>query len=188
MRSMMLVSLAACMALGACGKGGESVSMTNASMDQVAKVQAAKLQPGQWEMRMEQISSETTGGSGNLPAMPKMPPSTTKVCLTEAQVNDPKAVFGGAPQMQKNCVYDSFTMRGGKIDAKLHCDMGNIKVEGTNTGTFTETAFTSESHSTVSGLPGGMTTKSHMKMDAKRLGECQPGDLKAGDTKAPPQG
>jgi len=188
MRSMMLVPLATCMALAACGKGGESVSMTNASMEQVAEVQTAKLQPGQWEMRMEQISSETTGGSGNLPTMPKMPPSTTKICLTEAQVNDPKSIFGGAPQMQKNCVYDSFTMKDGKIDAKLHCTMGQIKVEGTNTGTFSATEFTSDSQSTVTGLPGGITTKTHLKMNGKRLGECQPGDLKAGDTKAPTAG
>lgn len=185
MRSTMLVPLTACVLLAACGKSEDSVSMTNATLDQVAKVQTAKLQPGQWDMRIEQVSSETSGGSANLPKMPKIPASSTKVCLTEEQVNNPQGIFGGASPMQKNCVYDSFTMSGGKIDAKMHCAMGDIKVEGTNSGTFSATEIASESHTIVSGLPGGMTTKSHLKMNGKRLGECQPGDLKAGDTKAP---
>ncbi len=185
MRSTMLVPLAACVLLAACGKGEDSVSMTNASLEDVAKAQTAKLQPGQWEMRIEQVSSETSGGSGNLPQMPKVPASSTKVCLTEEQVNNPQGILGGASPMQKNCVYDSFTMAGGKIDAKMRCTMGDIKVEGTNSGTFSATEIASESHTTVTGLPGGMTSKSQLKMNGKRLGECQPGDLKAGDTKAP---
>jgi hypothetical protein len=185
MRYTMPATLAACMLLAACSKGGESVSMSNAPVEQVAKAQAGKLQPGEWEMRAEQVSSEATGGASNMPPMPKMPPTSTKVCLTEEQVNDPASIFGSAAQMQQNCVYDSFTMKDGKVDAKLHCTMGDIKVEGTTTGTFSATEIASESHTTVSGLPGGMTTKSHMKIAGKRLGDCQPGDVKAGETKAP---
>lgn len=132
-------------------------------------------------MRIEQVSS----GSGNLPQMPKVPASTTKIRLTEEQVNNPQGIFGGASPMQKNCVYDSFTMAGGRIDTKVHCAKGDIKVEGTNSGTLSATEIASESHTTVTGLPGGRTTKSHLKMNGKRLGECQSGDLKAGDTKAP---
>ncbi len=120
--------------------------------------------------------------------MPKVPPSTTKVCLTAEQINNPSSIFGSASPMQKNCVYDTFNMKDGKIDAKMHCAMGDIKIEGTSTGTFSATEMASESHSTVSGLPGGMSMKTHMKLDGKRLGECQPGDVKAGDTKAPAAG
>lgn len=188
MRSTMLTAVCACMLLAACGKSDDSVSMNDASVEDVAKVQAAKLEPGQWEMRIEQISSETSGGSSNMPQMPKVPATSMKVCLTPEQVNNPQSILGNAGPMQKNCVYDSFTMNDGKIDAKMHCTMGDIKVEGTNSGTFSATAITSESHTTVSGLPGGMTTKSHMKMEGKRLGECQPGDLKAGADKAPAAG
>lgn len=192
MRLTMPATVAVCVLLAACGKGGDkngdNVAMSNASVADVAKVQAAKLQPGQWEMRIEQVSSETSGGSGNMPQMPKVPPSTAKVCLTAEQTNDPTSLFGSASPMQKNCVYDSFSMKDGKIDAKMHCTMGDIKVAGTSTGTFSATEMASESHSEITGLPGGMSMKTHMKMDGKRLGECQPGDIKAGDTKAPAAG
>ncbi len=69
MRLTMPATLAVCVLLAACSKGGDkngdNVAMSNASVADVAKVQAAKLQPGEWEMRIEQVSSETTGGSGN---------------------------------------------------------------------------------------------------------------------------
>lgn len=188
MRPIMPATLAVCVLLTACSKSGENVSMSNASVSDVAKVQAAKLQPGQWEMRIEQVSSETIGGTSNLPQTPKMPPTTTRVCLTAEQVNDPASLFGSGSPMLKNCVYDVFTMKDGKVDAKMHCSMGDMKVEGTSSGTFSATEMATESHSTVSGLPGGMTMKTHMKLDGRRLGECQPGDVRAGATAAPAAG
>ena len=66
MRLTMPATVAVCVLLAACGKGGDkngdNVAMSNASVADVAKVQAAKLQPGQGEMRVEQVSSETSGG------------------------------------------------------------------------------------------------------------------------------
>jgi hypothetical protein len=173
------MAIATVLMLAACGKGGDSVSMKNASIDEVAKTQTAKIQPGEWEMTMEMVSEETKGGPPNMPAPPKMPPMTNKICITKEQVDNPKGLFGGGmDQMKKDCTYDSFEMNDGKIDSKMHCTMGAIKVVATNTGTFSGTEISSDTTSTVTGLPGGMSTTSHMKMSGKRLGECQPSDIR----------
>lgn len=176
--------LAACALLSACGKQGtgDGVSMTNASVSDVARTQVAKLQPGEWRIRVEQVSSATTGGPSNLPAPPKAPPGDFKICLTPEQVDRPEGMFSpGMAQMKNSCTYDRFSMAGGKIDAKMHCAMpGGMKVEGTNSGTFTATTITSDSNTKVTGLPGGMTNTSHIRMEGTRLGDCKPGDLKAG--------
>jgi hypothetical protein len=183
MRLTKPITITALLMLAACGKSGDSVSMKNASIDDVAKAQTTKIQPGEWEMTMEMVSQEAKGGPPNMPTPPKMPPMTNKICITKEQVDNPKGLFGGGmDQMKKDCTYDSFEMSGGKIDAKMHCTMGGIKVEATNSGTFSSTEISSDSISTVTGLPGGMSTTSHMKMSGKRFGECQPADIKMPST------
>lgn len=178
MRSIAPVTIVALLALAACNKsGGDSVSMKNASLEDVAKTQKAKIQPGEWEVTVEMIDQKVTGGPSGMPVPPKMPPQTMKTCITPEQVNRPEGMFsGGMEGLKKNCTYDSFAMVDGKIDAKMHCAMPNgMKIEATNTGTFSGTEISSDSTSTVTGLPGGMSSSSHTKMTAKRVGECPAG-------------
>jgi len=178
MRSIAPITIVALLALAACNKqGGDSVSMKNASLDEVAKTQSAKIQPGEWEVTVEMVDQKVTGGPANMPAAPKLPPQTMKTCITPEQVNRPESMFsGGMGDMKQNCTYDSFSMDGGKIDAKMHCRMPNgMKIEATNSGTFSATELSSDSNSTVTGLPGGMSSSSHTRMTAKRVGECTAG-------------
>lgn len=183
MRSIAPITIVALLALAACGKqGGDSVSLKNASIDDVARTQKAKIQPGEWQMTVEMIDQKVTGGPPGMPAMPKSPPVVTKTCITPEQVNRPEGMFsGGMGDLKKDCTYDSFSMADGKIDAKMHCQMPNgMKIEATNSGTFSATELSSDSSSTVTGLPGGMTSSSHTKLTAKRIGEC------ATETEQPP--
>lgn len=175
MRSITPITIVALLALAACDKpGGDSVSMKNVSLEDVAKTQKAKIQPGEWEVTVEMIDQKITGGPANMPTPPKLPPQTMKTCITPEQVNRPEGMFsGGMDGLKKNCTYDSFSMADGKIDAKMHCTMpSGMKIEATNTGTFSPTGISSDSNSTVTGLPGGMTSSSHTRMSAKRVGEC----------------
>ncbi|MVW57158.1 DUF3617 domain-containing protein [Sphingomonas chungangi] len=177
MRSIAPITIVALMALAACSKSGDSVSMKNASIDEIAKTQSAKIQPGEWEVTVEMVDQTITGGPPDMPTPPKLPPQTMKTCITPEQVNRPEGMFsGGMDGLKKNCTYDSFSMAGGKIDAKMHCQMPNgMKIEATNSGTFSATEISSDSTSSVTGLPGGMSSSSHTKMTAKRVGECTAG-------------
>jgi len=129
----------------------------DASLEDVAKTQKAKIQPGEWQVTMEMIDQKVTGGPPGMPAMPKSPPVTTKTCITPEQVNRPEGMFsGGMDSLKKNCTYDSFSMADGKIDAKMHCQMPDgMKIEATNSGTFSATELSSDSTSSVTGLPVG---------------------------------
>ncbi|MDH7640950.1 DUF3617 domain-containing protein [Sphingomonas oryzagri] len=178
MRSIAPITIVALLALAACNKpGSDSVSMKNASLEDVAKTQKAKIQPGEWEVTVEMVDQKITGGPANMPTPPRLPPQTMKTCITPEQVNRPEGMFsGGMDGLKKNCTYDSFSMADGKIDAKMHCAMpSGMKIEATNTGTFSPTEISSDSNSTVTGLPGGMTSSSHTRMSAKRVGECAAG-------------
>ena len=177
MRSIAPITIVALLALTACGKQGNSASLKNVSIDEVAKTQSAKIQPGEWQVTVEMIDQKVTGGPANMPAPPKLPPQTMKTCITPEQVNRPEGMFsGGMEGLKKNCTYDSFSMADGKIDAKMHCTMPDgMKIVATNSGTFTATGLSSDSTSAVTGLPGGMSSSSHTRMTAKRVGECPAG-------------
>jgi hypothetical protein len=178
MRSIAPITVVALLALAACNKqDGGSVSMKNASLEDVAKTQKGKIQPGEWEVTIQTIDQKISGGPPGMPAMPKSPPITTKTCITPEQVNRPEGMFsGGTERLKKDCIYDSFSMADGKIEAKMHCQMPNgMKIEATNSGTFSETELSSDSTSSVTGLPGGMSSSSHTKMSGKRVGECAAG-------------
>ncbi|WP_454884785.1 DUF3617 domain-containing protein [Sphingomonas oryzagri] len=175
MRSTASIAIVALLALVACNKqSGDSVSMKNASLEDVAKTQKAKIQPGEWEVTVEMVDQKITGGPSGMPVPPKMPPQTMKTCITPDQVNRPEGMFsGGMDGLKKNCTYDSFAMVDGKIDANMHCNMPNgMKIQAVNSGTFSATELSSDSTSTLTGLPGGMSSSSHTRMTAKRVGKC----------------
>lgn len=188
MRSTTPAVLGATLLLAACGKGGDNLSLHNASVDQVAATQAVdKLQPGEWEVTAEVVKQETTGGSSALGQPPKLPPSTAKICITPEQASRPEAMFAskGFDQFRKSCVYDRFDMAGGKMSADMHCDLGagGPKVKTSTSGTFSASDMTTEGNTEVS-MPGGMTMKTETKMTAHRVGECQPGDAQPDVPKA----
>lgn len=169
------LGLLAALALAGCDKG-PSVKMTNASVDQVMNQQAAavKMKPGEWEVTAEVADMKMTGAPAGMP-QPQQTKVVTKNCLTPEQVEKPTAMFGqGMQQFKNSCVYDTFEMKGGKLEAKMHCDTpGGQKVTANTEGSFSETSMSSETESTVSGLPNGMTMSSKTKISGKRLGECK---------------
>jgi len=172
--------VAGCMVLIAAGLAGcgkePTVSLTNASVEEVANSQAAavKMKPGKWEITVETLDTKVTGAPAGAPPMPKQAKATTETCLTQEQVDKPTAVLGGPMQQFKDsCTYDKFAMTGGKLDAAMHCNLpGGQKVTGTTTGSFSETEMSTETASNVTGLPNGMGVSNRMKVTGRRVGEC----------------
>jgi Tfp pilus assembly protein PilX len=175
---MRIVTSLACLTLVAVAgcKQQPSVKMTNATLDQVANQQAAtvKMKPGEWEITAETLDMKMTGAPAGMPPMPQQTKVTTKICLTQDQVDKPTAMFGqGMEQFKKSCVYDNFEMKGGKVNATMHCDLPQgQKVTATTHGTFSDTSMSTESESKVSGMPNGMGVSTKMKMTGNRVGEC----------------
>lgn len=174
-RALLLVSIA--LPVAACGSK-PTVEEKNASVEQVAKDvrEASKgsdfVKPGKWQstVTIEQMS------------MPGLPPQaaahmkdmmagthTTETCLTPEEAKQPNGkFFSGNDQ----CRYDHFTMRGGKIDAEMHCTQHGMSQAMQMNGTYSPEAYQMHMKSTSEGGPSGASVNMEMTVKARRVGEC----------------
>lgn len=175
-------------ALAGCNKQ-PSVTAENASVGEVAaKVAKARgeeelISPGRWE------------GTVTIKAMdvPGLPPEQQKMmaahagqarpivaCVTPEDAKARKAFLTG--DEMKSCRYDSFSMAGGKIDAKLSCDQAGAKVAATIKGTYAPDRYTIDMTSAVAGMAGtgGAPMTTTVSVDSKRVGECRGDERKRG--------
>jgi hypothetical protein len=174
---LLLATLA--LPLAACG--GPAVNEENASVEEVSeKVREASreqglIRPGKW---VSSVSIEDMQAPGMPPQaaeqMKRMVAQThsSESCLTAEDVRQPSADFFGG---NENCRYDHFTMRGGKIDAQMRCDAAGasqlMRMEGTYSPDSYEMRMTTRSDGT-----GGAPLTMQMKVEAERVGECDPAE------------
>ena len=178
MRVTVMISFAA-LALAACG--GDDVSVTNASPEEVAKkvdqAGGARFNPGEWETTVETVSVDIPGLTGPMKEqmtqlmLNKKQVGTSCVTPEEAKSPPAKVLANG----QGRCTYEKFTMAGGKIDGTLSCDAEGGKMTMRMTGSFTDDRFTIENDMETA-MPGGaQVMKIKAKTSGKRLGECPAG-------------
>ena len=164
--------------VSACSREPE-VDMKNASAQDVANELAEAggtgvfLSPGKWQasVTIEQMA---------IPGMPaemaeKMKgmagrTQSQETCLTPEEAKRPsERMFAGN---DKNCRYDRFTMADGKIDALMKCSANGATQTMTMAGTYSGETYNMQMTTEASGggSNAGMTMK--MRVDAKRVGEC----------------
>ncbi|MBB6124833.1 DUF3617 domain-containing protein [Sphingobium subterraneum] len=190
----LLLSAAALLALGACGKaddagkvgapsGNEAAAgSTNMSVAQVAgEMNKVKLQPGQWEMTHEITDVQITNAPEGMPAgaMQSMVGKKTvvKECITPQQAENPAAEMM-AGQKDNKCKYANFSMSGGKVSGQMSCSGGqdgSATMNMTLNGTYSSTSYDMNAEMRTSGMMGAakdmqMAMKSHGT--GKRIGEC----------------
>lgn len=175
-----LIMLAAC-------DSSPDVKLDNAKPSEVAaKVSAATsgaefVRPGKWR-------STVTIEEMAIPGMPPEMAATMKQrmgqarsvesCLTPEQAKKPKEDFFAG--VDKSCKYDHFEMDGGKIDATMHCTRDKMVQTMTMSGAYTPDHY--EMNMTTK-MDGGSASKGmamKMKIDAKRIGECDAKPAAAG--------
>ena len=170
--------------LAACGSGGKSVTVTNASASEVAaKVDAAgadiMVSPGRWEgtatinMKMPGLPPEQQARLAN--NVGRAEPLVS--CVTPEQVKDHRAFFNGSKDMDKSCRYDHFTMSGGAIDAVMTCATGGHQTAMTMKGAYGADHYHVTMTMDAKGDGPMATMTSTTVVDAKRVGACR-GDEK----------
>lgn len=179
----MLIPFAA-LALAACG--GDDVSLTNASPEEVAKkvdeAGGTGFRPGKWETTVQTVSIDIPGMD---PAMKKQmtdtmlnKTQTMASCITEEQSKSPPAEV--IARTQGRCKYESFTMKDGKIDGTLVCPaqgMGN-EMKMRIAGTFTGESFAIENEMSAT-APNGPPMHIKGKTTGTRIGDCTEAEKKA---------
>lgn len=182
MRQMLLIAAVA-IPLAACNQG-PSVSLTNASPEEVAKQTAAAggprtaFSPGLWETKVELLDMDMPGMEG----MPKgfadklkseMKAHVTSRCMTPKEAQQPSSdVFTG--NQKSNCTFSNYTMAGGKIDATMVCREKSGDMTMHMTGSFGADSFTIDQETTATGPKGKMHSKA--RVSARRVGDCAGGD------------
>jgi hypothetical protein len=165
-------------ALAACNSSPE-VKADNAKPSEVAaqmKEAAGKgsfVRPGKWEQTVTVLKMDAPGMPPEAQAMMQKAMNRVQVhnvCLSKEQAEKPREdFFTGA---DKNCTYEHFNWGGGKIDLKLVCKHQQVTTTMAMAGTYTPDNYvlTMTSTNDAAKQMGDMVMT--MKVDAKRVGDC----------------
>lgn len=109
--------------------------------------------PGKWQVTMEM----------DMPGMPqKMPPFTTEVCLTEADLADPQRAV--PKDAKSDCKVSDYKVKGNTATWAMECP--SQKMTGTGEATFTGDSYTGSMKMAMG------EQKMTMKHSGKWLGTC----------------
>jgi hypothetical protein len=186
-----LAVLGFALALGACGKSGNSASGNGAAAGNAAAPSATasagtqgggaatggniQLNPGEWESTSEM----TISGLGNLPpeaarAMQGLSQkTTTRHCLTPEKAQHPGGdLFSG--KQREGCSHEGFTFAGGRVKGSMTCkDPRGMASTVTMDGQYGSDNFEVTMKMTASGEGRAMTWNAHTV--GRRIGACPPG-------------
>lgn len=183
-------------ALAACGSDPQ-VDATNASVEDVAEqVREASnsdlfIQPGRWVSTVRFESIKAPGMPAGAEAqMKKMMGEGRSVesCLTEEEAQRPREGFFAGAQSDQ-CRYDHFTMKDGRIDARMRCSRDGVAQVMDMTGSYSPTRYEMRMKTSLEGAPepaSGMTMQ--MRIEAQRTGECSAEQTTSGDGAATTNG
>ncbi len=189
----------AALGIAACDTGPE-VDLTNATPAEVAKAMKdsgatrSMVRPGKWSSSVSILEMNSPGMPPEMQAQMKQQlgqPRTVEACLTADQVDNPERMIGNIPA---TCKYDRYTMGNGKMNGTMRCEQNGMVQQMTVAGTYSDDQYSlvidnksTASQAAVAGQPAAnMSMK--MKVDSRRIGECdakQPGEQAAAQ---PPQG
>lgn len=195
---MRLILLAASgLLLAACDRGPE-VDLTNATPAEVAKAMKdsgatrTMVSPGKWSSTVAILEMNSPDMPAEMQAMMKQrigQPQTVEACLTAEQVDNPERMLG---QIPASCKYDRYTMGNGKMDGQLRCDTNGLKQEMRVAGTYTKDQYSitidNKTVMPAGAIPGGQagTMSMKMKVDSKRLGDCDGTEIQPPATPSTP--
>ena len=182
------IAAAGLLALAGCGGGERGDAAANgagnaagsgnaagaAAPDEPAAAAAdqVRLQPGEWEIRVETKTSGIPGMPEGMAKAMKDTAVTTKTCLTEDDVAKP-AVFTG--NEDPGCRTEGFAANGGKVSGTVTCpgEGGRGGMVMKTDGQFTPTGFESTTRSEIDAEGMKMTTEA--RVTGRRIGECHAG-------------
>jgi hypothetical protein len=166
--------------LAACDKGG--VKMENASVEEVQDAMKKQgqperfIDPGQWEQKVTLMAIDAPGMPKDVRAAMQKAMSQVQVnnvCLTPEEAKSPREdFFTGKDQ---NCRYEHFNWGKGKIDLKLQCNHPEAKQMMELAGTYGPRSYSMTMTATTRGKSAEEQMVMKMKVDAKHVGACAPG-------------
>jgi hypothetical protein len=179
-RTAILAAITPALLFTACNRE-PNIDMKNASVAEVAKkvdaqrVSEIVVRPGKWT---QTVTMETF----DIPGMPESAQASVRrtmaaantghdICLTQAEAKRPSEDFFAGKD--KNCRYERFTMKGGKIDGVMRCQSDGMTQVMELNGDYSPDHYAmrmdmrTQSERTTMG-----SMHMVMRVDAQRVGDC----------------
>ncbi|MFW2852358.1 DUF3617 domain-containing protein [Sphingomonas sp. TX0543] len=167
--------------LAGCDKKPE-FKAENASVAEVASAANSmiRMEPGKWRTEVSVDSVEIANAPAQVADAMKRQLSATgkqtaESCVTKEQAERPPEDLLGGKGM-KSCRYDSFAIKGGKLDAQMTCQGGPAgpasKIQSKITGDFGSKSYDLVSETSAHIQDQSITTKTKIK--GARIGDCTP--------------
>ena len=181
MRNRVWMAAAGLLALAGCGGGGGRDGAANGtgnagdaggSSKPSAAAAEVRLQPGEWEIRLETKTSDIPGMPEGMAKAMKEAAVTTKTCLTEDDADKPSVFTGRA---NPGCKTEGFEAKDGKVSGTVTCsgEGGEGRMVMKTEGRFTPTGFESTTRSDIDAE--GMKLTTEARVTGRRVGECHAG-------------
>lgn len=123
---------------------------------------AADIQPGLWELVVENRAAASPGFSSEL--------LTVKQCLTEQDAQDPSRVLGGmANPGATDCTYTEKSFTGNVFRFRMHC-AGSFSIQASGEIAYSATSMEGEINSKA--VVAGQAAELRSRIAAYRLGGC----------------
>ena len=176
-----VAAFAAAAALAGCSD--EGVEMKNASVEEVAEgirkegMSDRFIDPGKWSQSVTLVSIDAPGMPEEVRSAMQQAVNQVQVhevCLTPEEAKSPREDFFTGKD--KNCRYEHFKWGGGKIDLKLKCDHPDAKQTMQLAGTYEPRAYTMTMTASSAGSGPEEQLVMKMRVDAKHMGACAPGE------------
>lgn len=135
-----------------------------------------RVRPGKWESKVAIEEIDIPGMPADMQKQMKQTfaanqPSAFTSCLTPEQAKKPKEDFFAGKD--NDCRYDRFAMGDGKIDAKMRCKSGDADQVMEMAGTYSPESYAMTVTTIREGGAGpGGEMRMKMRMDARRVGQC----------------
>ena len=177
---MRLAALLLPLSLAACGG---AIDLTNASIEEVARMTAAidKPKPGQWKTDATLVSFVPPArvGAAQQGEVDAMKDQVGAITMTEACLDPEEAekpLFGDlAPATGADCTFRRFRFDEGRLDATMTCRRADgVMLEVRQQGSYSAAAVDITSSVKRTGPNGAAQGAMTTKTVARRTGDCQP--------------
>ncbi|MGA1799382.1 DUF3617 domain-containing protein [Sphingomonas sp. 4RDLI-65] len=147
--------------------GKTLLAVIAATLPALALAQSSGVQPGLWEIAVTIDTVDMPGAPAFVANMMRGKTTKVKHCITPADAaRGPQVLM----QTNKSCVFDKYSMVGGKLASDMTCTSSGQVTRMTSTGSFTPTSYTSAGRSVVTGgMPMTMTSRSTGRL----IGACK---------------
>jgi hypothetical protein len=156
--------------LAACQEQPSSVAQQNDERDEAAAEtvpDSSMLKPGRWETKT--LVTSLGGATPEARQQANGKESALDQCLPEKEARRPDANFFAGGDGSE-CEYTSFTMRDGRLDARMSCTVTPGTMTVSLAGSYTPTSYALDATASTSGTPGGSATDA--KLSGTWIGPC----------------